>query len=184
MIGFAEIPAGARGQCSNTFSFTGNPNNKVTFALNLNGKFSGDFDLHSNPGIESWSPCGGSTAILNMNTACNLSPTHLPALIAVSPLSLPQMQPPRVVHPKTRTLTMIPTGRPHQRQAHGQVRHQVAPLPPQVNAAAYLRDYRACCARLDTRTQIRYYMSLRTRALGALVKTWRMSESWGWRLGG
>ncbi|PWI65213.1 hypothetical protein PCL_07263 [Purpureocillium lilacinum] len=87
MIGFAEIPSGARGQCSNVFSFTGNPGNQVIYAINLNGKFSGNFDLHSNPGIESWSPCGGSTAILNMNTACNISPTHLPALIAVDHIS-------------------------------------------------------------------------------------------------
>ncbi|KAJ6440051.1 secreted protein [Purpureocillium lavendulum] len=87
MIGFAEIPNGAKGQCSNVFSFTGNPNNQVTYAINLKGKYSGNFDLRSNPGIESWSPCGGSTAILNMNTACSLSPTHLPALIAVDHIS-------------------------------------------------------------------------------------------------
>ncbi|KAL3952358.1 hypothetical protein ACCO45_012301 [Purpureocillium lilacinum] len=86
MIGFAEIPKGVKGQCSNVFSFTGG-NPPVTYAINLVGKYSGNFDLHSSPGIESWSPCGGSTAILNMNTACNISPTHLPALIAVDHIS-------------------------------------------------------------------------------------------------
>ncbi|PVH71193.1 hypothetical protein DL98DRAFT_553762 [Cadophora sp. DSE1049] len=35
----------------------------------------------------SWSPCGGQTAILNMNTQCNLHPTNLPALIAVDSVS-------------------------------------------------------------------------------------------------
>lgn len=83
MIGFAQIPKGARGQCTNTFSFTGTPG-QVSSAINLKGQYSGNFDLQSNTGIESWSPCGGSTAILNMNTACDLSPTNLPALIAVS----------------------------------------------------------------------------------------------------
>ncbi|KAK3180432.1 hypothetical protein K4F52_008160 [Lecanicillium sp. MT-2017a] len=86
MIGFAEIPHGAKGKCTNTFSFTGNPE-RVDYALNLPGKYSGNFDLQSNPGILSWSPCGGSTAILNMNTACSISPTHLPALIAVDHIS-------------------------------------------------------------------------------------------------
>lgn len=83
MIGFAEIPKGARGQCTNTFTFTGSPQ-RVDYGLTLPGHYSGDFDLKTRTGIESWSPCGGSTAILNMNTACNISPTNLPALIAVS----------------------------------------------------------------------------------------------------
>ncbi|POR33926.1 Uncharacterized protein TPAR_05885 [Tolypocladium paradoxum] len=87
MIGFAEIPAGAKGQCTNTFSFTGNGAQNVKYAINLPGKYSGNFDLQSHPGILSWSPCGGSTAILNMNTACNISPTNLPALIAVDHIS-------------------------------------------------------------------------------------------------
>ncbi|KAJ6780496.1 hypothetical protein PWT90_02972 [Aphanocladium album] len=86
MIGFAEIPKGAKGQCTNTFSFTGSPQH-VDYAISLPGHYSGNFDLQSRTGIESWSPCGGSTAILNMNTACNISPTHLPALIAVDHVS-------------------------------------------------------------------------------------------------
>ncbi|CEJ80890.1 Putative Secreted protein [[Torrubiella] hemipterigena] len=84
MIGFAEIPKGAKGQCTNTFSFTGNAADQVNYALSLPGHYSGNFDLQSHPSITSWSACGGSTAILNMNTACNISPTNLPALIAVS----------------------------------------------------------------------------------------------------
>ncbi|KJZ75202.1 hypothetical protein HIM_05396 [Hirsutella minnesotensis 3608] len=87
MIGFAEIPAGARGQCINTFSFTGNGAEHVDYNVNLPGRYSGRFDLQSRPGLFSWSPCGGSTAILNMNTACNISPTSLPALIAVDHIS-------------------------------------------------------------------------------------------------
>ncbi|RYP41336.1 hypothetical protein DL767_001093 [Monosporascus sp. MG133] len=86
MQGFAEIPYGAKGHCDNTFSFTGQ-HDKVTFGLDLYGHYTGAFDLQSDTGIVSWSPCGGSTAILNMNTQCNLSPTHLPALIAVDSVS-------------------------------------------------------------------------------------------------
>ncbi|PHH79850.1 hypothetical protein CDD80_3583 [Ophiocordyceps camponoti-rufipedis] len=87
MIGFAEIPSGAKGQCVNTFSFTNEADKHVDYAIHLNGHYSGAFDLESRAGMASWSPCGGSTAILNMNTACSLSPTHLPALIAVDHIS-------------------------------------------------------------------------------------------------
>ncbi|PFH62943.1 hypothetical protein XA68_10996 [Ophiocordyceps unilateralis] len=87
MIGFAEIPAGAKGQCINTFSFTNDAEKHVDYVMKLNGHYSGAFDLASQAGVASWSPCGGSTAILNMNTACSLSPTHLPALIAVDHIS-------------------------------------------------------------------------------------------------
>jgi hypothetical protein len=93
MIGFAEIPSGAKGTCKNTFSFTGQTSSggidKVDFDLNLPGHYSGDFDLHADPGIFSWSPCDGSTAILNMNTQCSISPTSQPALIAVCPFQDP-----------------------------------------------------------------------------------------------
>lgn len=84
MIGFAEIPSGVHGQCINTYSFTGRGAEHVDYKLPLKGPYSGRFDLRSTPGIYSWSPCDGSTAILNMNTACNITPTRLPALIAVS----------------------------------------------------------------------------------------------------
>lgn len=87
MIGYAEIPDGARGFCKNTFSFTGQTSaggiDKVDFDLELEGHYSGDFDLHADPGVFSWSPCDGSTAILNMNTQCAISPTTQDALIAV-----------------------------------------------------------------------------------------------------
>ncbi|CAI4218826.1 unnamed protein product [Parascedosporium putredinis] len=91
MIGYAEIPEGAHGSCKNTFSFTGQTSSggidKVDFDLGLDGHYSGDFDLHADPGIFSWSPCDGSTAILNMNTQCAISPTTESALIAVDHLS-------------------------------------------------------------------------------------------------
>lgn len=93
MLGYAEIPAGATGFCKNTFSFTGQTSSggidKVDFELALDGHYSGDFDLHADPGIFSWSPCDGSTAILNMNTQCAISPTTQDALIAVCPFQNP-----------------------------------------------------------------------------------------------
>lgn len=93
MLGYAEIPEGARGFCKNTFSFTGQTGtggiDKVDFELELEGHYSGDFDLHSDPGVTSFSPCNGSTAILNMNTQCAITPTTQDALIAVCPFQNP-----------------------------------------------------------------------------------------------
>ncbi|SPO05167.1 uncharacterized protein DNG_07853 [Cephalotrichum gorgonifer] len=94
MLGYAEIPDGASGFCKNTFSFTGQTSSggidKVDFEVALDGHYSGDFDLHADPGIFSWSPCDGSTAILNMNTQCAISPTTQDALIAVCPFQTPR----------------------------------------------------------------------------------------------
>jgi len=86
MKGFAQIPKGAKGHCDNTFSFTGQ-RDSVNFPLDIRGQYEGPFNLQTDTGIVAWSPCGGSTAILNMNTQCNISPTHKEALIAVDSVS-------------------------------------------------------------------------------------------------
>jgi hypothetical protein len=86
MKGFAQIPAGARGQCQNTFDFTG-ITGQVNYVMSLPGEMEGNFDLRADPDIISWSPCGGTTAIMNMNTQCNISPTQQQALIAVDRIS-------------------------------------------------------------------------------------------------
>jgi hypothetical protein len=70
MKGFAQIPSGAKGLCSNVFSFTG-VNGQSSYSLNLPGPREGPFDLKADPDAVSWSPCGGTSAILNMNTQCN-----------------------------------------------------------------------------------------------------------------
>ena len=83
MNGFAQIPKGVTGTCDNVFNFSQDPGNRVTHSISLKGPYNGNFDLVTKPGIRSWSPCGGSTAILNMNTQCAINPTNKEALIAV-----------------------------------------------------------------------------------------------------
>ncbi|KAH6662404.1 secreted protein [Plectosphaerella plurivora] len=82
MTGYAQIANKGLGYCDNTFSFTGQ-RDKIVYPLTIKGPYQGDFELHASPGISSYSPCGGSTAILNLNTQCRLSPTNLESLIAV-----------------------------------------------------------------------------------------------------
>lgn len=82
MSGFAIIPSGARGHCSNTVDFTG-ARGQTSYEMMLSGAGEGPFTLSSGPDAVYWSPCGGGSAIMNMNTQCSISPTEKPALIAV-----------------------------------------------------------------------------------------------------
>ncbi|KAK4041925.1 hypothetical protein C8A01DRAFT_45006 [Parachaetomium inaequale] len=86
MSGFAQIPKGSRGLCTNTFDFTGIQGQSY-YSIALAGEREGPFTLKANPDVVSWSPCGGTTAIMNMNTQCNISPTREAALIAVDRIS-------------------------------------------------------------------------------------------------
>jgi len=86
MRGFAQIPRGSRGTCSNTFDFTGVPGQTV-FSISLVGEKEGPFSLKADPDLVSWSPCGGTSNILNLNSQCNISPTQSQALIAVDRIS-------------------------------------------------------------------------------------------------
>lgn len=117
MSGFAQIPEGSKGLCTNTFDFTG-ISGKTTYELELVGEIEGAFTLSADPDVVSWSPCGGTTAIMNMNTQCNISPTKDAALIAVSSTldvlslcflcgSVPDM-------------AFVPKGRSYQRRNHRQ----------------------------------------------------------------
>jgi len=82
MRGFAQIPKGARGLCTNTFDFTGVAG-QTSYSVTLAGQREGPFTLKADPDVTSWSQCGGTTSIMNMNTQCNISPTQQQALIAV-----------------------------------------------------------------------------------------------------
>ncbi|KAK4120708.1 hypothetical protein N657DRAFT_624883 [Parathielavia appendiculata] len=84
--GFAYIPSGAQGQCQNTVDFTGS-SSQANYGITLKGSYDGPFSLSANPDIVTWSPCGGSTAILNVNTQCWISPTEKKAIIDVDRIS-------------------------------------------------------------------------------------------------
>jgi hypothetical protein len=88
MRGFAQVPKGSRGLCTNTFDFTGIQGQSY-YSLALPGPREGPFTLSADPDVVSWSPCGGTSAIMNMNTQCNISPTRDQALIAAGPPPTP-----------------------------------------------------------------------------------------------
>lgn len=112
MSGFAQIPQGSKGLCTNTFDFTGIQGQSY-YSLALPGPKEGPFTLKASPDIVSWSPCGGTTAIMNMNSQCNISPTKDQALIAVCRCSSVPAKPGRRANSSQ-------TGRSYQRQDHRQ----------------------------------------------------------------
>ncbi|KAL2126986.1 hypothetical protein VTI74DRAFT_11502 [Chaetomium olivicolor] len=85
-VGLRAGPLGRRGLCTNTFDFTG-IQGQSAYLLTLAGPREGPFTLKADPDVVSWSPCGGTAAIMNMNTQCNISPTREQALIAVDRIS-------------------------------------------------------------------------------------------------
>lgn len=85
MVGFAQVPKNTLGFCTNTFNFTGIQSQANSNIL-LAGEREGPFTLKADPDMILWSPCGGTTAIMNMNTECSIPPTQNQALIAVRSL--------------------------------------------------------------------------------------------------
>jgi hypothetical protein len=123
MSGFAQIPKGSRGLCTNTFDFTGIQGQSY-YSVALAGEREGPFTLSADPDVVSWSPCGGTSAIMNMNTQCNISPTREAALIAVR-LSSSVFQTGGLPVASCRRqewllIMMNATGRSYQRQDHRQ----------------------------------------------------------------
>ncbi|KAK3319400.1 hypothetical protein B0H66DRAFT_475892 [Apodospora peruviana] len=82
MRGYAIIPSGVQGHCSNTVDFTGQ-RGEASYDLTLQGG-EGPFSLSSRADAQIWSACGGGTAIMNMNTQCWISPPEKRALIALT----------------------------------------------------------------------------------------------------
>ena len=54
MRGFAQIPAGSRGLCTNSFDFTGNSEQSY-YSVSLVGAREGPFSLKADPDVVSWS---------------------------------------------------------------------------------------------------------------------------------
>ena len=121
MSGFAQIPKGSRGLCTNTFDFTGIQGQSY-YSVALAGEREGPFTLSADPDVVSWSPCGGTSAIMNMNTQCNISPTREAALIAVRLLlfSFSFCALPLTLFRKRLLMMVGVVGRSYQRQDHRQ----------------------------------------------------------------
>ncbi|KAK4184381.1 secreted protein [Podospora australis] len=86
--GYAQLPSGASGQCSSTFDFTG-ASGSSTYTTDLDGPRQGSFEVTASANAQRWSSCGGTTAIMNVNTQCSISPTSQNAQITIGHSSRP-----------------------------------------------------------------------------------------------
>lgn len=80
--GYARLPSGASGQCSSTFDFTGG-SSSANYVTELDGPREGSFEITSSASAQRWSSCGGTTAIMNVNTQCYISQTSQSAQITI-----------------------------------------------------------------------------------------------------
>jgi len=72
--GYASLPSGETGTCRAAYTFSGDNSQEVVFQKNIAGLYEDNFELIAGVGVESWSKCGGTTAILNVNSEVRITP--------------------------------------------------------------------------------------------------------------
>jgi len=77
-IGYASLAAGQTGTCRAAYTFSGDPSQEVVFQKNLASPYEDNYSLLAGVGVESWSRCGASTAILNVNSEIRIAPLSTP----------------------------------------------------------------------------------------------------------
>lgn len=77
-MGYASLAAGQTGTCRAAYTFSGDPSQEVVFQKNLASPYEDNYSLLAGVGVESWSRCGASTAILNVNSEIRITPLSTP----------------------------------------------------------------------------------------------------------
>lgn len=77
--GYASLPAGQTGTCRAAYTFSGDTGQEVVFQKNLASPYEDNYNMLAGVGIESWSRCGGTTAILNVNSEIRITPLNTPS---------------------------------------------------------------------------------------------------------
>lgn len=76
--GYASLAAGQTGTCRAGYTFAGDNSQEVVFQKNLASPYEDNYNLLAGVGIESFSPCGKTTAILNVNSEIRITPINTP----------------------------------------------------------------------------------------------------------
>ncbi|KAL2267962.1 hypothetical protein VTJ83DRAFT_5239 [Remersonia thermophila] len=87
--GYASLAAGQTGTCRAGYTFAGDNSQEVVFQKNLASPYEDNYNLLAGVGIESFSPCGRTTAILNVNSEIRITPINTPSR-GVMTVSAPQ----------------------------------------------------------------------------------------------
>jgi len=87
--GYASLATGQTGTCRAGYTFAGDNSQEVVFQKSIVAPHEDNYNMLAGVGIESFSKCGGTTAILNVNSEVRITPVTSPnkGLMTVSPPS-------------------------------------------------------------------------------------------------
>jgi hypothetical protein len=76
--GYASLSEGQTGTCRAGYTFAGDSSQEVVFQKNILAPYEDNYNMIAGVGIESFSRCGGTTAILNVNSEIRITPISTP----------------------------------------------------------------------------------------------------------
>jgi len=76
--GYASLSEGQTGTCRAGYTFSGDNTQEVVFQKNILAPYEDNYNMLAGVGIESFSRCGGTTAILNVNSEIRITPISTP----------------------------------------------------------------------------------------------------------
>ncbi|KAK0732257.1 hypothetical protein B0H67DRAFT_549857 [Lasiosphaeris hirsuta] len=76
--GYASLTDGQTGTCRAGYTFAGDSSQEVVFQKNLVAPYDDNYNLVAGVGVESYTQCGGTTAILNVNSEVRITPVTSP----------------------------------------------------------------------------------------------------------
>ncbi|KAK3389668.1 hypothetical protein B0H63DRAFT_499634 [Podospora didyma] len=72
--GYASLAEGQTGVCRAGYTFAGDNSQEVVFQKNLVAPYEDNYNLLAGVGVESFTKCGGTTAVLNVNSEVRINP--------------------------------------------------------------------------------------------------------------
>ncbi|KAK4246217.1 hypothetical protein C7999DRAFT_15661 [Corynascus novoguineensis] len=76
--GYASLSEGQTGTCRAGYTFSGDNSQEVVFQKNIVAPYEDNYNLLAGVGVESFSRCGSTTAILNVNSEIRITPISTP----------------------------------------------------------------------------------------------------------
>ncbi|CAP61077.1 uncharacterized protein PODANS_3_480 [Podospora anserina S mat+] len=76
--GYASLAQGQTGTVRAGYTFSGDPRQEVVFQKNLVAPYEDNYNMLAGVGVEAFSACGKTTAILNVNSEIRITPLATP----------------------------------------------------------------------------------------------------------
>ncbi|KAK3312112.1 hypothetical protein B0H66DRAFT_485961 [Apodospora peruviana] len=77
-MGYASLSEGQTGTCRAGYTFSGDSSQEVVFQKNLVAPYEDNYSMLAGVGVQSWSKCGATSAILNVNSEVRITPITSP----------------------------------------------------------------------------------------------------------